>query len=324
MASVPKELLNFYNLIENYIKGNVNFILEDWETNRNEFQVYFTTIYKKWFPRTKDYTDKHIGGQIFKKSVMTKDLKSYYKYEMYACLRSIDRINQQIVDLFKKDEFKALPLYIKLMRELVIEGIEYLNYVSIVTEGKTRNYGMFKRGIVNSKELFDSAFMLFYSDFNLNRFGGFALAPSSVMVLRQAIELRLRNAFGIYFILEQNGSPVKIPQKFFFSFIKVHAASVELPVDLSIIENIFDWTQTFVHGGIMKQTWEVEWAFYLLKPLFDGAKEPEGSWHNLGSIKIEKQLIDNLQNEINSSLGRLEKSKYVILDLKAPDALVLS
>ncbi len=341
MMPIPQKLSNFLALIDKYTQDVNQFVLADWEQNRDEFNQCYTEIYKRWFPTAKEYSDEHVAGQIFLRQVKTKSLKLYYQIEMYAFLKSVKRIDQQVIDLAKKPDLTALLFCVQMMRELVREGIEYLNYVSVETEKKSRNYGIGKRGVLGSKELFDTAIMLLYEDFNPKRLGGFALAPTSVMVLRQAVEVRLRNAFGIHAIYEQDGRVAKTPQKFFFFFIKAHAESITLPIGLPIIEAIFDWTQTFVHGGILKQTWDIEWAFHILAPLFAGTKNANGGWHYLGSIQIKKELIDNRLIEINKLLGRRidkltwwrrlwERVKHkqmdpVILEtLNSPDASVIA
>jgi len=145
--------------------------------------------------------------------------------------------------------------------------------------------------------------MLFSGDFNERRFGNFVIRPTSIVLLRQAIEIRLRSAVKVNMIKEASGSPAKIPQKVFFWLFKAHPKDVILPLEISLIEKIFDWTQPYIHGGLLQWSWEIEWAHHLLEPLFASAKVGSG-FHYLGNIKVRKSFVDDLEKEINKLLGR--------------------
>jgi len=319
----PRDLMDFFNLTEQYSSNPLSFDKIEWEKKQKDFLTFYTSLYKTWYPKSKQYDDAHVAGQIFKKQLQTKDLKSYYKYQMYAFLKTLERLNDKIAINVNKTKDDYLKWDLEFGRELIIEGIEYLNSVSFTTEGKSRNYGIGKRGLLNSKELFDTAEMLLYQDYNVKRLGGFALSPSSTMVLRQAIEIRLMSIYGIRFIYEQDGRLSKIPQKFFLDFTKLQIKNknVQLPIEIALVENILDWTQSYVHLAIMKQSWEIEWAFFLIKPLFEAGEADDGTWNYLGAVRVRKSLIDNLVVEISSSLNR-DATRMVKLIQSKPEATI--
>ncbi|MCL5068847.1 MAG: hypothetical protein M1368_10930 [Thaumarchaeota archaeon] len=320
-AAPPRELMDYFNLTEQYCSDPAAFNKDEWEKKQNEFITFYTSLYKTWYPRSKQYDDAHVAGQIFKKQLQTKDLRSYYMYQMYAFLKTLERLNDKIAINVNKKKDDHLKRDLEFARELIIEGIEYINSVSFTTEGKSRNYGIGKRGLLNSKELFDTAEMLLYQDYNLKRLGGFVLSPSSTMVLRQAIEIRLRSIYGIRFIYEQDGRLSKIPQKFFLDFTKLQIKNknVQFPIEVVLVEHIFDWTQSYVHLAIMKQSWEIEWAFFLIRPLFEAGKADDGTWNYLGAVRVRKSLIDNLVVEISSALHR-DATRMVKLIQNKPEA----
>ena len=331
IEKIPNELNDFRKYIELFYKKPRNIKLREWISLSNKYLTYYSTLYDKWFPRAKNLSTEYIVGQIFKQQIKTKDSKTFYKCDMYAFIESFKRVNEKILEMKRGRKYKELDGYIKNFREMIIEGIEYLNYLSVHTEGKSRNYGIWKTTRLTSKELFDASIMLWIGDRHPFRIGFSSITPTSVMVLRQAIEVRLRNALGIHGIQCQNGRNKKLPQKFFFEFIKRHSDKIELPVELSIIEKIFDWTQTYVHGGVLKRTWEVELAFHLISPLFATEHYPNGGGHYLGKVKVKKELIDQIDNEINKLLESYEskrgtKSPFepcLIQKISEPDATIL-
>lgn len=124
--------------------------------------------------------------------------------------------------------------------------------------------------------------------------GSLSSMSVSCFLLRQAIELRLFQAFGVESVLTSDGRPAK-PQRglsykrVLLDVLKEHGG---LPDGLSIttLQLVEAWCNLSVHSGWRCYTWEFMLAEAVVRPLF--IKGCYGGEEKLeGSIKLSEQII---------------------------------
>jgi hypothetical protein len=185
---------------------------------------------------------------------------------------------------YEYDEFKGLMEYFKY---LIIDSLIMVADCELYHKIEpSRRMG--KPNILSSNDCFRSSI-------NLKLFSPAWSSISSynvsVFLIRQSIELKIKNALGINYILDKNGYMTKIPgdklMEFFFN-----NKNIELPnIKKSIVRKIHNWTQYFVHGGYVLNIWQIDIAHNLIKPLYT-VGDKNGTLSIFWGIKIKKKYYE--------------------------------
>ena len=185
------------------------------------------------------------------------------------------------------------------------------------------NWKWGKPNIISSMGAIECSRNLLYHKLYKNR-GDFVVRTSSILLMRQAIELRIKNAFGIEHVFNEADEMIKIPSNIFIDIIRRNNNKIDFPVKTSVILKIHNWTQYYVHGGFSPHLWEIEYAHHVLKTLFGG-----GEYNQVvsiyGSIKVARSLYDNIENEVNIILNgrRSNHIKYKVVQRKSPESIIM-
>ena len=112
-----------------------------------------------------------------------------------------------------------------------------------------------------------------------------------IAVLRTAIEIRLRSAFGIKgYIDSTNNAFVPIDLSRLFDAVREHLPKIEFAVDFHDIVKIYKWCNFYLHGGLRDFPWVVGFAVQFLRPLFaDSRTRPDGGWSIYGGIRLNRE-----------------------------------
>lgn len=314
---IPKELKKFYKIIEDSIDNKSEMKFSELEDKASNFISYIEKLYNKWFPGVKDYSDEHVIEQIFKKDRKNIDFKNRTKYEIVALKRTVNREVKRLSNI-KNENDLIHPSNLFFLKEVVFESIEFLDIAHYFINGKMAGYGWSKRALANSMELFSASKMLSMKNFGEEEWGDFVIIPTSIFLIRQAIEIRLKNALGISHVKDEGGNIKKIFPIIFLDFLKSSALVYEFPVKYSIISKIHKWTQNYIHGGFMNYVWEIEWAQHMLKPLFKGDKIGN-RWCQYGSIKFTS--YKDLKKQVKKYLEQKYNEELEFFWLKNPEAM---
>ena len=94
---------------------------------------------------------------------------------------------------------------------------------------------------------------------------------ASSAILRTAIELRIRRAFGIQSYLNQNtGELTPISLSGIMKKVLEQAKHIHCPVDLHDVNRIYRWSNPYLHAGRKSYAWQAGFCLQHLRPLFVG------------------------------------------------------
>ena len=101
-----------------------------------------------------------------------------------------------------------------------------------------------------------------------------------VAVLRTAIEIRLRSAFGIEGYIDfANNAFIPIDLSRLFDSVRERLPTIEFAVDFHDIVKVYKWCNFYLHGGWRDFPWVVGFAVQFLRPIFaDQRDTPDGGW----------------------------------------------
>lgn len=329
----PKELVNFYRYINNKSQKYDFLDQDEFKNNLKSYIDYLNKLYKNWFKKAKFYNVEHLAEQIFVREINIKQQKHWVKYQLNALIQSVNRVSD---DVLKKSQrpssslrFVRQPDFLdelKLLREIVFESIPFIDISHYYVTGKYPNWVFGKRNVMNSMETIEASKNLLRYKLTRN-LGDFPIRPTSILLIRQSIELRIKNALGIEDIFDEKGNLVKIPSTYFIDIINNNQDKIIFPIKISILLKIYNWTQYYVHGGYAPNTWVIEWTHFILKDLFK-SDEYQNEFNAFGAVKIAKSFYDKIEIEINNILNARSKNKkaikYKVTRLKSPESIVMN
>ncbi len=311
---IPKELVIFKSYLSDVIKNTNSFKIQTYSNLYADSYKCMRLFYENWFPKIRQYSDAQIGEQLFKLEFRVGNEKDFVRYNIYALLKSFDRINTNIVDIYNSNRSNSdLIAEISFFEKIIWDTLYFIQFANAYMSKSSTRLSLYVRKYIDSKESYEASLMLLKQTIIQNVVGDYAIRPLSVFLIRQAIELRLKNAIGIDTILDNKGRTVKIGAEHFLHIykyiIKYHSDEIEFPVKISILEKILEWSQYFIHAGLIPYFWQIEWAHYSISPLFEWGSH--GNTRSAyGSIKIKQSLYDNIQNIIKEHLRRKKVNKF--------------
>lgn len=179
-------------------------------------------------------------------------------------------------------------------------------------------YGAWSRRVEDPFEIYKGAEQIVYGTFS-----GMTHADRApytpIAVLRTAIEIRLRSAFGIEgYIDTSNNAFVPIDLSRLFDAVHEHLPKMEFAVDFHDIIKIYRWCNFYLHGGWRDFPWVVGFAVQFLGPLFaDQRARPNGGWSIYGGIRMNREdwraIRSRFERVDQSEKNGLFQNLYVML-----------
>ena len=158
-------------------------------------------------------------------------------------------------------------------------------------------YGGWSWRVETPIEIFKGAEQIIYGQFSgLTHIDRAPFTP--VSVLRTAIEIRLRSAFGVYAHFDPSNHslrPIDISQ--LADEIKTQLSNIQFDVDFHDTMRIYRWSNPYLHAGWRDFVWVPGYALGFLRPLFfRKGPEPDGSWSLNGSIRMPRETWRAIRN----------------------------
>jgi hypothetical protein len=268
---------------------------------------------RNWFSQEISYRDEHIAEEIFLVDIRTSIIKKHYKYCFAALIASVTRTWNRASEYHSAENETLFRGELHLLSEMASKTLPFLRTCIETFEGRTVDFGVWTKMGVKSFESYSGAKEFIRRNVARRNVGNIVIEPTAVFLLRQAIELRLLGMFGIASVRYPNGRTVKAPGNFLFAIIKKNKNHINLPVKLSILKKIYEWSNMFVHTGREMWPWEVELAEFLLAPLFE-TETSEGVAATYGQTKISRELYDRMEIEVNEALVRETRKKCFLIE----------
>jgi SEC-C motif-containing protein len=296
---LPQEIANLHKIFNEGKDEPSKINREDFEEKIKNSISYLENKYEELFGRLRRKSDVDIGEIVFNTKIDEKQEKAYFTMSFQGIMNAIDRRYSHISDnweLYEKNP-NSLKAMFRFFGDIVFELKEFLNLLEDRYNDDFSYYSDFgKRGIANSKEIFHCLSDHLYHYYGQKSFGDFVRQPIAAFLIRQAIELRVKNGLGIHDIFIGSNHQ-RITADKFIDFIN-NNVKIKFPIKISILKKIHAWTNHYIHRGILLQVWKMDLAYELLKPLFQGNR-----YNVYGSVEINSDYYNKeLENEIKKFL----------------------
>jgi hypothetical protein len=290
------------------------------------FEKELIKLFQSWFPDHSGFSDSQMADYLFVRVFHIAQAKTVFKALFSGLIDTTKRLRKSIYHRWTKDGFGQRVLDdIRLLKEIAFETAPFLDLAEFWVNKNQVYSGRCKRNVLFSTEIFECSKMVLREAHYKSTLGDFVMRPTSIFLIRQAIEIRLKNALGINMIRQLNGRIIKIPfSRLLENLFKKNKEAIHLPVPLPTIKRIYDWSNFYIHSGWMPYIWEVECAHHLLNPMFVGKRHRDGSWSLFGTVRIKKKTYDDIPNllinilkkdnpNIVAKVIRFEKPECVII-----------
>ena len=175
---------------------------------------------------------------------------------------------------------------------------------------------------MHSKECFDASKSLLRRKLVKNTFEYYYFQHLSGFPIRQAIEIRIKDALGIDFISESNGATIPIVAQEFIDLFRDNRCN--FPVKISYVNKINSWSQYFIHAGFSTYIWQIEWAHYILQPLFNPYRDEFG-YNMYGTVSYTKSFASEIEKKVKEITSKKSGIDYndIIIHFKNPAARIV-
>lgn len=144
-------------------------------------------------------------------------------------------------------------------------------------------------------------------------------ADASTAFIRQVIELRIRRAFGIFYLRnKKDNQPVPISMTQIFEILDRHVDNIRLAVPLHAIRRIYSWSNYFVHAGIRDLLWKSIKAAAFIEGLVI-AKRTRASYDVNEGIALDSTTLEQIRKEA----GKIEGEGYELIGCN-PEAVIIT
>jgi hypothetical protein len=208
-----------------------------------------------------------------------------------------------------------------LLRDLAFESVLIVDDSHYYVDGRSAGYGWGRTNVTSSPQVFWASTMLLRTRVDRSSIAEGPIRPSAVLLLRQAIELRLRNALGIFAIWDDRGNQLQLKGGTLLdAIIKLPKGNLEMNVDATLLKGVVRWANRYVHGGLRPRVWLVEFACHLVAPLFARTTKPDGSWNLFGGVRIKRDFYDSVDQFLARSV--FSKREITVERLGSPEAVI--
>lgn len=314
------------------------------------FREYKNIVYEESFVELVDYHIKNYKTEVLKRissvdpkftikkikienilpcilqdKIKKSDYNNYLKNNLQAFFHCYAELKSQIRDLCKSIPTEKLYSDERLdscmnhLAKLVIDSLEILQaYEEFNNIPVYRSIGINRR--LQGYELFWFTNNLSngYIDYTNN-----AYYSSLAYLLRDSVEIKLKNALGIQEILN-NETSIRITSNIFIDFV-CDNPNISLPSSITknLLKKIFTWCNYHIHMGIVLYEWQYLLIYEYLIPLFSTGKT-ETQWSIAGAISMKKDYYENnLKEDLRNFLLTININTTEIIITKTPEAMLL-
>jgi hypothetical protein len=248
-----------------------------------------------------DYASGWIVDQTFYVSFDDLEDKRAHACFYFAHAAAFDRVARDIARAVLSassggDEKELVTLASANMNDLAPSAVLLLQDFA-VSRGARIKKSIVRAGTLrHAREVYQTVVQLWYGSMLQD-------AWATVVVIRQAIELRIRGTLGILGA-EVNGVTRRISVLELIDALG-REKTVIWQVTPAIVERIYRWANLYVHTGFREYPWLTGVAVEVLKPLMCGIMEKDGSWSVDNAIRMDGAAERRIQEEIIARCRKL-------------------
>ena len=177
------------------------------------------------------------------------------------------------------------------------DGVLLLERAGTIKLDLAGAYGVWGAGQYSTFPMFKAAEQMTYG-----RYSGLThadeAAHASIAILRTAIELRMRRAFGVQsFVNLKTGELTPISFSSLMEKVLAQARHIRSQVDLHDLNLVYRWTNPYLHAGRRDYAWTAGFCLQYLRLLFVGPDKLHSrrGWSVHGGLELPQVVFDRVR-----------------------------
>lgn len=244
---------------------------------------------------------------------------SDFVISLYSCNIDNEWLNAQCfsacnqIEKIVNSNSKFNEYYLGILKEedLILLTSELICDISLLDQisGHRLNFdGEIQRdNYISSDQFFLNAKFAFFTNKYIaettSRNFNFSSMPT---LLRQSIEIKLKNMIGLQGVTNINGGFKLVSISSLLEFFKNNKKFLIFPVGIETLKSINTWTNTFVHTGVTPFCWQSLEAIDLIEKLFSIKDEESGSIHLHGFTYLNKGVtLKDIESALNDEFNAI-------------------
>lgn len=247
-----------------------------------------------------------------------KNKKNYYVCNAVCVLEVVKRIfNRELYNALNTRNTPEIALhnYGHILKWILLDSENLCNQYANYILGDTKYHNNIDTRYIHYIPVHQALRQTLFGQVSYNSFADMEIS-TSIAVIRQLIELRIRRAFGVLsYIDKDSGVPSPLKLSSLFDCIKKHKDEISFPLKIENIERIYNWSNMYVHSGKCELSWIPYYVENILKELSFG-QMTENGWDVKNGISTTSEVIQQIHYELLAG-----HPKYEILACK-PECVI--
>ena len=225
---------------------------------------------------------------------------NYYICNALCLLDTVKTIfDKNLYDTLKKKDTPVIALhnYQHILRWILIDAEELQIIYKNNIHSDFEHNSDFDSHYIHPMSIHQVLRQSLFGQFSISSFADMEIS-SSIAVIRQLVELRMRRAFGVLSYMEEHsGKLIPLDLSALFECLKLHEDHITFPLKLENIERIYKWSNMYVHSGKTELTWIPYYIEKILRELTFGQKTAHG-WDVRNGISASKETIQDIHSAL--------------------------
>lgn len=303
---------------ENYRgrKGWIVFIKWYQSEGKELFSDAFKEVSGKDIPQARKIEWQFTTGLACTEADCTKKRASscfnYYRANAFWFLEEVDHIviRTPNVDESYCDLNILYNQTLEFIRRLIEDSLVLLTECANLRSGSD-GPGLYKSPLTLPRDFYVTAQYLIY--------GGFIVSDNpdaSISIIRQALEVRLRQAFGVVVKVDDSGNQFPISLSEIIKVLEQFSKKIEMGrITLPLLKRINSWANMYLHSGIKQYGWVSPRVLNYLSDFLVGGDLAHGYLSTVDSgISTDKKTFEKVRAELE------RQCKPCTLHTKAPQS----
>lgn len=233
--------------------------------------------------------------------------KNYYYCNALCLLQTIKRIyNPELCNALTNENVPqpVIDNYEGILKSMLLDLGELYNlYNNNIKDFKYTSY--IDSRYIHYSSVHQILRQSLFGNFSFDSFNNIEIS-SSIAVIRQLIELRIRRAFGVISYIEKDsGRSLPLELSLIFKRIKDYKNEIILPIKIENIERIYKWSNMYVHSGKCELSWIPYYLEYMLRS-FSFGKNTQTGYDVKNSIVVPKNIISKIHEDLLEGKPKLD------------------
>lgn len=234
---------------------------------------------------------------------------AYYKANAFWFLNEIENIVNCIPYDFDEAGLSAYSNAFKAIKVAVLDSKILISDWALYKEGVPDVYGIGKNPSEHMMSFYQGARQVIYGHGTFRLSYADIHSDNAIATIRQAIELRIRRAFGVMAKIsksDQSIHPISVSD--ILKVVKSHQSRITTPILLDNIIRLNGWANIYLHSGLKPYVWCAPRTLNYLKPFLIGSGK-----NVKDGVKCSDETFDLVVDEIKSLI---DPTKFELMEYK--------